>query len=92
VARESERPDLVWSFAKAHMKQLLGKTDALGANTFAPSLFTFFSDENRIAELESYAKSELSPATATDVAKATDELGFRAEFKKRLLAQISHPD
>jgi aminopeptidase N len=88
VARESERPDIVWSFAKGHMKELLGKTDALGANSFAPSLFTFFSDENRTAELQSYAKSDLSPAAATDVAKATDELGFRAEFKKRLLAQM----
>jgi aminopeptidase N len=88
VARESERPDTVWSFARAHMKELLGKTDALGANTFAPSLFTFFSDEDRIAELQRYAKSDLSPAAAPDVAKATDELGFRAEFKKRLLEQI----
>jgi aminopeptidase N len=88
VARESERPDTVWSFAKAHIKELLGKTDALGANTFAPSLFTFFSDAKRIAELESYAKSDLSPGAAPDVAKAIDELGFRAEFKKRLLDQM----
>ena len=52
VARESEHADVAWDFAKAHMKQLLAKTDALGANSYAPGLFTFFSDPARIAELE----------------------------------------
>jgi len=70
------------------MKQLLAKTDALGANSYAPSLFTFFSDSARIAELESYAKSNLPPACAPHVAKAVDEIGFRAELKPRLLTQI----
>jgi len=31
VGRESEHPEIAWAFAKAHMKQLLAKTDALGA-------------------------------------------------------------
>jgi len=88
VARLSERPDVAWTFAKAHMKQLLAKTDALAANSYAPSLFTFFSDAARIAELERYAKSDLPPTSAKDVAKAVDEVGFRAEFKGNLAAQI----
>jgi aminopeptidase N len=89
VARQSEHPEIAWEFAKAHMKQLLAKTDALGANSYAPSLFTFFSNAARIAELESYAKSNLPPASAKDVAKAVDEIGFRAELKPRLLTQIA---
>ena len=89
VARQSEHPEIAWQFAKAHMKQLLAKTDALGANSYAPSLFTFFSDSARIAELESYAKSNLPPASAKAVAKAVDEIGFRAELKPRLLTQIA---
>jgi aminopeptidase N len=88
VARQSERPDLAWQFAKAHMKQLLAKTDALAANSYAPGLFTFFADAARIAELERYAKSDLPPAAAKAVAKAIDEVGFRAEFKPRLAAQV----
>ncbi|MFZ1221219.1 MAG: M1 family metallopeptidase, partial [Chthoniobacterales bacterium] len=59
VGRESEHPEVAWTFAKAHMKQLLAKTDALGANSYAPGLFTLFSDPARIAELERYAKSDL---------------------------------
>ncbi|MDQ6807927.1 MAG: ERAP1-like C-terminal domain-containing protein, partial [Verrucomicrobiota bacterium] len=89
VSRESERPDVAWDFAKAHMPELLAKTDALGANSYAPSLFTFFSDEGRIAELETFAKANLAPEAAKEVAKATDELGFRAELKKRLLPQLT---
>jgi aminopeptidase N len=89
VARQSEHPDVAWQFAKAHMKQLLAKTDALAANSYAPGLFTFFSDAARISELERYAKSDLPPAAAKDVAKAIDEVGFRAEFKPRLATQIA---
>ena len=84
VARESGRPDLAWQFAKANMKKLLGKADALAANSYAPSLFTFFSEPERIAELRAYAKSDLPEAATKAVAKALDEISFRVEFKKRL--------
>jgi aminopeptidase N len=89
VARQSEHTEIAWTFAKAHMKQLLAKADALGANSYAPSLFTFFSEATRIAELERYAKSDLPATAAKDVAKAIDEVGFRAELKPRLLTQIA---
>jgi aminopeptidase N len=88
VARESGRPEVAWAFAKAHMKQLLAKADALAANSYAPGLFTFFSDSKRIAELERYAKSDLPPTSAKDVAKALDEVGFRAEMKTKVAAEI----
>ncbi|MEP6956438.1 MAG: ERAP1-like C-terminal domain-containing protein, partial [Chthoniobacterales bacterium] len=87
VAGATERPDLAWTFAKANMKTLRTKSDALGALKYAPSLFTFFSDPARIAELQAYAKADLPPAAAKAVAKATDEITFRAEFKKRLIEQ-----
>ena len=89
VGRQSEHPEVAWNFAKAHMKQLLAKTDALAANSYAPGLFTFFSETARIAELQAYAKSDLPPASAKDVAKAVDEVGFRAEFKSRLVTQLA---
>jgi len=88
VARQSEHPEVAWEFAKANMKQLLAKTDALAANSYAPGLFAFFSDAKRISELERFAKSDLPPTAAKAVGKAVDEVGFRAEFKVRLLTQI----
>ncbi|PYK04687.1 MAG: aminopeptidase [Verrucomicrobia bacterium] len=92
VARDSEHPDLAWNFAKANMKALLAKTDALGVNRYAPSLFTFFSDQSRADELKAYAKTNLPAASAKEVAKAVDEVEFRAEFKRRLANQLTQLD
>ena len=89
VARDSGHPDIAWEFAKANMKTLLAKTDATGENRYAPSLFTFFSDDSRADELKKYAKTNLPPASASEVAKVVDEVRFHAEFKKRLAPQLN---
>jgi len=90
VARYSGHPDLAWEFAKANMKALLAKTDALGANTFAPGLFVFFSEKSRADELKTYAKSNLPATSAKEVAKAVDEVEFGTEFKKRIVPQLNN--
>ena len=89
VARESGHPDVAWEFARANMKALRAKTDAAGANRYAPSLFTFFSDDSRATQLKTYAKTNLPPASSPEVAKVVDEIQFRAEFKKRLVRQLA---
>jgi aminopeptidase N len=88
VARDSSHPDIAWEFAKANMKALLAKVDAAGANRYAPSLFTFFSDDSRADELRNYATKNLPQATAPEVAKIVDEIQFRAEFRDRLVSQL----
>ena len=89
VARDSGHADLMWKFAKANMKQLLKKTDALGALSYAPSLFTFFSDTARVDELKAYAKESLGPESDKEITKAVDEITFRADFKQRLASDIA---
>ncbi len=91
VARYSDHPELAWQFAKANMKALLAKTDALGASGYVPGLFNFFSDPSRAAELKAYAKENLpsTAASAKEVAKAVDEVEFRFEFKRRLISQLA---
>ena len=79
---------MAWQFAKANMKALLKKTDALGANSYAPGLFTVFSNKARAEELKAYAKANLPADSAKEVAKAVDEVEFRAEFKSRLAQQF----
>ena len=88
VGRDSGHPDIAWEFAKANMKALLAKVDAAGANRYAPSLFTFFSDGSRADELKNYAEKSLAPASAPEVAKVVDEIQFRAEFRDRLASQL----
>jgi hypothetical protein len=89
AARESGHPEIVWEFAAANMKALLAKTDSAGINRYPSGLFTFFSDDSRAAELKAYAKTNLPAASAPDVAKAVDEIEFRAEFRKRLASQLN---
>ena len=89
VGRDSGHAHIAWEFAAANMKALLAKVDAAGANRYAPSLFTFFSDSSRAKELKTYAKKHLPQASAPEVGKAVDEIEFRAEFKKRLATQIA---
>jgi len=89
VARESGHPDIAWEFARANMKALRAKTDAAGANRYAPSLFTFFSDDSRATQLKTYAKTNLPLASGPEVAKVIDEIQFRAEFKNRLASQLN---
>ncbi len=88
AARYGEHPDLVWDFAKAHMKALLAKQDALGINSFTAGLFNFYSDPKEAETLETYAKSNLPKSADKAVAKAVDEIGFRAELKQRLLPEL----
>src|SRR5205823_12839450 len=56
VARESDRPDLAWQFAKKNLKPLLAKVDALNANSYLPSLFACLFDPARIQQLKTCAK------------------------------------
>jgi aminopeptidase N len=88
IARDSGHPDIAWEFAKMNMTALLAKVDAAGANRYAPSLFTFFSDGARAGELRNYAKKNLLQASAPEVAKAVDEIQFRADFRDRLATQL----
>jgi aminopeptidase N len=88
AARHGEHPELVWQYAQQHMKALLAKQDALGIDGFTAGLFTFFSDPKDAETLERYAKTDLPSSAARSVAKAVDEIGFRAEFKERLIPQL----
>lgn len=88
VARESGRPDLAWDFARKNLELLSAKLDALSANSYLPSLATFFSDGERIAELKSFAGKNLGPGSRKPVEIAVDEIGFRSELRTRLAKEI----
>jgi len=90
LARHGEHPDVVWEYAREHMKALIAKQDALSVNSFAPGLFTFFSDPKDAEALEKYARTNLPQAAGKAVAKTMDEIRFRADFKARLLPQLEN--
>jgi aminopeptidase N len=88
VARADEHPDLAWTFAREHLDALHAKLAALAINEYVPELFTSFHETARADELETFAREKLPPATAPSVAKAADEIRFKAELKARILPQI----
>ena len=88
VARESDRPDLAMDFTRKNFKALVAKVDAVNANSYLPSLFTFFCDPARIEELKAFAQKNLSEPSRKPVEIASDEILFRADFRKRLIEQI----
>ncbi len=88
VARYSEHPEIAWDFAKTNMPALLAKVDAIGAQSYVPGLFLFFSDTARISELQDYNKASGNKLNQKEVAKAVDEIEVNAERKQRLLKEL----
>ncbi len=89
VARYSGHPELAWEFARDNMDALTAKLDTLGAQSFLPGLFMFFSDSGRIDELNQFAKAHPALANPREIAKAVDEIEVRAELKKRLASEVA---
>src|SRR5437016_8453900 len=88
VARESDRPDLAWEFARKNLKALVAKVDALNANSYLTSHFTVFYGPCRMEELKAFAQKNLSEPSRKPVEIASDEILFRADFRKRLIDQM----
>jgi aminopeptidase N len=88
VAGADEHPDLAWTFAKNNLEALHAKVSSLTQNEYVPDLFRVFHETQRADELESFARAKLPPATAPNVAKAADEIRFKAELKTRILPKI----
>jgi aminopeptidase N len=89
VALFSDHPDMAWQFARENMKALRAKLDSLGASTYAPGLFTVFSDLKYVDELKNYSRASQPELNAREVAKAVDEIEVRAELKERLGRQFT---
>jgi aminopeptidase N len=89
VARESDRPDLAWAFAKKNVKPLVAKVDAVNAHSYLPSLVIFFFAPSRIEELKAFAQKNLSEPSRKAVEIASDEILFRADFRKRLITELA---
>ncbi len=88
VASQGEHPQLAWEFAHKNLDGLLAKLGSLAADHYIPNLFRNFSDAKRADELESFAAMNLPPEASYSVAKASDDIRFKAELKQRLLPEL----
>lgn len=88
VADDGEHPALAVEFARAHLDALLAKAGSLRMNSFVPGLYRSFTDSVRAEELETLAHSGLPQEAAYQVAKAADDIRFKAALKKLLIPAI----
>ena len=70
------------------MKELLAKQDALSINSFVPGLVMFSSSAKDAENLQKFAQTDLPRTNRKDVAKAVDQIEFRADLKERLRPQL----
>ena len=89
VSRLGEQPALAWEFAQAQRIPLGHKLDSLGRVRFAPGVMRGFSDVKRASELEAYAQKNLPSEAKSEIAKAAEEIRFKADLKARILPEIA---
>lgn len=89
VASEGEKPEVAWTFAKSRLPELLSLMSANSADEYLAWLFRSFSDTERAKELEEFTKQNLPPSAEKPTAIAADEIRFKAEFKKRVLDELT---
>jgi aminopeptidase N len=88
VMHEGEHRDMAWAFAREHLTALIARLPVMRANSYLPGLARAFSDAAKADELEAVAKECMSPDAAPQVAKAVDEIRFKAALKQRLLPEF----
>jgi aminopeptidase N len=89
VGDDGEQPAAAWNFAKQNLGTLMALLPSIRSYGYAPSLFTAFADDARAEELAAFAREKLPPESEYEVAKAIDEIRYKAEMKKRVLPEIT---
>jgi aminopeptidase N len=87
VAHSGEHPELAWGFAQQNLDALLSKLASIRANDYVPGIMRAFADAARADELERFASRNLPPQAGVSVAKAADDIRFKAELKARVLPE-----
>jgi aminopeptidase N len=87
-AAEGEHPDIAWSFAVAHLKEMQERF-GLGRQTqVLSSIARAFTDDQRADEISAFAQANLPPAALREVENAVHEIRFSAKLKAKTLPAI----
>ncbi len=88
VAFRGEQPDLALAFFQKNQDALMAHQDALTRVFAVPTLYGAFSDAAHADALESYAKANLPPDAAPQIAKTAARIRFDAALKARALPDV----
>jgi len=87
-AVEGEHPDIAWSFAIAHLKQMQVRFGSLGETRLLSLIATGFTDNQRADEVLAFAQSNLPPAAFRELENSTNEIRFKIKLKTKTLPAI----
>jgi aminopeptidase N len=87
-AAEGEHPDIAWSFAAAHSREMQNRLGLLGQSRLLSSIATGFTDNERADEILAFAQANLPPASFREVEYSSNQIRFRARLKARTLPVI----
>jgi aminopeptidase N len=85
---EGEHPDIAWSFAIEHLKEIQERFGTLGRNRLLASIATGFTDDNRADEVSTAVQANLPATTIREVENSIKEIRFRSKLKAKILPAI----
>jgi aminopeptidase N len=87
-AANGEHPDVAWSYAVAHPKEIQERFGSPGQIRWLSSIATGFSDNERADEVLSFGKANLPPSALHELETTVAEIHFRAKLKAKTLPAI----
>jgi aminopeptidase N len=87
-AANGEHPNIAWSFAVAHFKQMQERFGLLRQSRWLSSIATGFSDNQRADEVLTFGKANLPPPALHELETAVADIQFRTKLKAKTLPAI----
>jgi aminopeptidase N len=87
-AAEGEHPDIAWSFAVAHLKEMQERFGLIRQSRVLSSIATGFTDNQRADEVLAFAQANLAPAAFREMENAAGQIRLRAKLKTKALPVI----
>jgi aminopeptidase N len=88
VAAEGEHPDIAWSFAVDHLKEMRDRFGLPGQSRLLASIATGFTDNQRADEVLAFGQANFPPPALRELKKSLSTIRFRAKLKAKILPAI----
>jgi aminopeptidase N len=88
VAAEGEHPDIAWSFAVDHLKEMRDRFGLPGQSRLFASIATGFTDKQRADEVLAFGQANFPPPALRELENSLSTIRFRAKLKAKILPAI----
>ena len=85
---EGEHPDIAWSFATDHLKEMQERFGTPGQSRLLASIASGFTDDKQADEVSAFVHANLSPAAFREAENSIAQIRFRSKLKAKTLPAI----